>query len=93
MWFWNWFGLRRQHSEAAHSPSECDFSSEPENAELIDLNLEGPEDCFLQQFPACGEFWGGHGYQLHFRWAFSPEEASEYFPALRTGRVSDPENI
>lgn len=93
MGFWNWFGSSRQDSEAAHAPSKCEFCSEPENAALLDLDVEGPRDCFLQQCPVCGQYWGGHGYQLHFRWAFTPEEAAEYFPGIRTSMGSDPENI
>jgi hypothetical protein len=90
MGIWNWLLFGRRESAETPSTKACGFCSDPVNAALIDLDVEGPKDCFLQQCPQCGQYWGGHGYQLHFRWAFTPEEAAQHFPGIREGLKSSP---
>lgn len=82
MGFWCWLLGRRQAAPEATSPTECAYCSDAGSARLQDYDLEGPKDCYLGRCPACGQYWGGHGYTPHFRWALSPQEAAEFFPGL-----------
>ena len=95
MGFWNWIRFRRQKpaetpSSEAPQTSGCVFCADPVHAALIDLGVVGPKDCFLLQCPKCEQYWGGHGYQLHYRWAFTPEEAAEHFPGIRDRQMGTP---
>lgn len=61
----------------------CSFCADPVSTELEDLGLDGPNDCYLCRCPACGQYYGGHGYKPHHLRVLSDEEAAKYFPGVR----------
>jgi hypothetical protein len=74
----DWF---RPHPPAAPNPApRCAFCADPVAAELDEVAADPANSTYLCRCPACGQFWGGHGYTPQYRWEFSPEEAAKFFP-------------
>jgi hypothetical protein len=48
-------------------------------AELEELAADLANSTYLCRCPACGQYWGGHGYTPHFRWELTPSEAAKFF--------------
>jgi hypothetical protein len=74
----NWF---RPCPPVTPEPApRCAFCADPVEAELDELAADPANATYLCRCPACGQYWGGHGYTPHFRWELTPSEAAKYFP-------------
>ena len=74
------FDRFRPRPVAAPEPSRCAFCADPVAAALDELAADGANATYLCRCPACGQYWGGHGYTPHYRWELTPEEAARLFP-------------
>jgi len=74
----SWLGIRRR---AASAPAPgCPACADPVVAPLDEVAADPDTFRYLCRCPACGQYWGGHGYTPQYRWALSPAEAKAFFP-------------